>query len=162
MFLVFNRIWIQVLQHQWSGTQLPRLVWSYIGSFVTFMTLEDFTSFVSTSHVCPDQFFKKCVNLNKNHGFGSFYHLILFKSCFFSSATAFWTWRFWLICFSVFKDWRVLVDQSNLELFNNTPIPENVTDWHISKLYEFHPTFNPAKWLIEDGWIDWTNRLIDY
>lgn len=40
-----------------------------------------------------------------------------------------------------------LVDQANLELFNNTAIPENVTNYYISQLFEFNPTFNPLKWV---------------
>ncbi|CAB1434881.1 unnamed protein product [Pleuronectes platessa] len=35
-----------------------------------------------------------------------------------------------------------LEDRANLELFNNTAIPENVTDFYISQLFELNPTFN--------------------
>ncbi|XP_041809840.1 uncharacterized protein LOC121618410 [Chelmon rostratus] len=77
-----------------SDAELNSTAWfaNYIGSFVTFITLDDLTSFVSTSQM------------------------------------------------EVF-----LVDQANLELFNNTAIPENVTNYYISQLFEFNPTFNPLK-----------------
>ncbi|XP_069392122.1 uncharacterized protein [Paralichthys olivaceus] len=35
-----------------------------------------------------------------------------------------------------------LEDRANLELFNNTAIPENVTDYYVSQLFEFNPTFS--------------------
>ncbi|XP_031722659.1 otoancorin [Anarrhichthys ocellatus] len=65
---------------------------NYIGNFVTFITVDDLTTFISTSQA------------------------------------------------EVF-----LVDQANLELFNNTAIPQNVTDYYVSQLFAFHPTFSPLK-----------------
>lgn len=44
------------------------------------------------------------------------------------------------------------VNQANLELFNNTAIPENVTNFYLTELYEFNPTFNPLRWV---------NKLLD-
>ncbi|XP_044023508.1 uncharacterized protein LOC122862225 [Siniperca chuatsi] len=38
-----------------------------------------------------------------------------------------------------------LEDQANLELFNNTAIPKNVTNYYISQLFAFNPTFSPVK-----------------
>uniref|UniRef100_A0A8D3AEN3 Mesothelin-like protein n=1 Tax=Scophthalmus maximus TaxID=52904 RepID=A0A8D3AEN3_SCOMX len=38
-----------------------------------------------------------------------------------------------------------LEDQTNLELFNNTAVSENVTDYYISQLFELNPTFDPMK-----------------
>ncbi|XP_027130403.1 uncharacterized protein LOC109140224 isoform X1 [Larimichthys crocea] len=77
-----------------SDAELSSTAWfvNYIGSFVTFVTLDDFTSFVSTSEI------------------------------------------------NVF-----LVDQANMELFNNTAIPENVTNYYISQLFQFNPSFSPLK-----------------
>ncbi|XP_051242946.1 uncharacterized protein LOC127355779 [Dicentrarchus labrax] len=77
-----------------SDAELNSTAWFVIniGSFVTFITLDDLTSFVSTSQI------------------------------------------------GVF-----LLDQANLELFNNTAIPENVTNYYISQLFEFSPNFNPVK-----------------
>ncbi|KAM9341441.1 uncharacterized protein ABDE67_015106 [Symphorus nematophorus] len=77
-----------------SDAELNSTAWfvNNIGSFVTFVTVDDLTSFVSTSQT------------------------------------------------EVF-----LVNQANLELFNNTAIPENVTDYYISQLFEFSPDFNPVK-----------------
>nr|XP_046269032.1 uncharacterized protein LOC124071969 [Scatophagus argus]XP_046269033.1 uncharacterized protein LOC124071969 [Scatophagus argus] len=77
-----------------SDAELNSTAWfvNYIGTFVTFLTTDDLTSFISTSQA------------------------------------------------EVF-----LVDQANLELFNNTAISENVTNYYISQLYEFNPTFNPMK-----------------
>lgn len=40
---------------------------------------------------------------------------------------------------------RFLVNQDNLELFNNTEIPEDVINYYISQLFAFDPTFNPQK-----------------
>ncbi|KAL7380698.1 hypothetical protein ABVT39_022377 [Epinephelus coioides] len=77
-----------------SDAELNSTAWfaNYIGSFVSFVTVDDLTTFTSTSQA------------------------------------------------GVF-----LVDEANLELFNNTAIPEDVTDLYISKLYEFNPTFKPLK-----------------
>uniref|UniRef100_A0A3B4UJM2 Mesothelin a n=1 Tax=Seriola dumerili TaxID=41447 RepID=A0A3B4UJM2_SERDU len=77
-----------------SDAELNSTSWfvNYIGTFVTFITLDDLTTFISTSEA------------------------------------------------QVF-----LEDQANLELFNNTAIPENVTDYYISQLFAFNPTFNPVK-----------------
>ncbi|KAI3367910.1 hypothetical protein L3Q82_026737, partial [Scortum barcoo] len=77
-----------------SDAALNSTAWfvNYIGSFVTFVTLDDLTAFVSTSQ----------------------------SQVFF-------------------------VDQANLKLFNNTAITENVTNFYISRLFEFNPTFNPVR-----------------
>ncbi|XP_039993319.1 mesothelin-like protein [Xiphias gladius] len=77
-----------------SDAELNSTSWfvNYIGNFVTFITVDDLTTFVSTSQ-------------NK-----------------------------------VF-----FVDQANLELFDNTAIPKNVTNYYTSQLFEFNPTFNPVK-----------------
>ncbi|XP_047467263.1 uncharacterized protein LOC125023795 [Mugil cephalus] len=63
-----------------------------IGSFVTYITLNDLTAFVSTTQI-----------------------------------QAF------------------LENQANLELFNNSAIPENVTDYYIAQLFAFNPAFSPVK-----------------
>ncbi|CAK6968096.1 uncharacterized protein LOC121881599 [Scomber scombrus] len=77
-----------------SDAELNSTAWfaNYIGSFVTFITLDDITTFMSTSQI------------------------------------------------QVF-----LEDQDNLELFNNTAIPENVTNYYISQLFTSNPTFSPLK-----------------
>ncbi|KAM4540267.1 uncharacterized protein V3H82_022319 [Fundulus diaphanus] len=61
---------------------------NYIGSFITFITLDDLTSFVNTTQI------------------------------------------------EVF-----LEDKANLELFNNTAIPQDVTNYYIIQLFEFNPSF---------------------
>ncbi|XP_059209491.1 uncharacterized protein LOC131988403 [Centropristis striata] len=38
-----------------------------------------------------------------------------------------------------------LVDPANLELFNNTALSENITNYYILHLFEFDPTFSPLK-----------------
>ncbi|XP_074517166.1 uncharacterized protein LOC141783659 [Sebastes fasciatus] len=77
-----------------SDAELNSTAWfaNYIGSFVTFITVDDLTTFTSTSQA------------------------------------------------EVF-----LVDQANLELFNNTALAEDVTDYYISQLFEFNPSFNLLK-----------------
>ncbi|XP_038585562.1 uncharacterized protein LOC119910839 [Micropterus salmoides] len=75
-----------------SDSELSSTAWfvNYIGNFVTFITLDDLITFLSTSQS------------------------------------------------EVF-----LVDQANLELFNNIAIPANVTNYYISRLFAFNPTFSP-------------------
>ena len=38
-----------------------------------------------------------------------------------------------------------LEDQTNLELFSNTAIPEDVTDFYVTQIFAFNPTFSPIK-----------------
>lgn len=40
-----------------------------------------------------------------------------------------------------------LEDQSNLKLFNNTAIPEDVRNYYIMQLYAFNPTYSVIKWV---------------
>ncbi|XP_050934032.1 uncharacterized protein LOC108897954 [Lates calcarifer] len=77
-----------------SDAELNSTSWfvSYIGNFVTFITLDDLTTFVSTSQT------------------------------------------------KVF-----LEDPANLQLFSNTAISENVTNYYISQLFAFNPAFSPVK-----------------
>ncbi|XP_041828515.1 uncharacterized protein LOC121631572 [Melanotaenia boesemani] len=75
-----------------SDPELNSTSWfaNYIGSFVTFITLDELTAYVSTTQI-------------------------------------------------------FLEDQTNLELFNNTAIPQNVTSYYISQLFTLNPSFSPIK-----------------
>lgn len=46
---------------------------------------------------------------------------------------------------SLIKIGGFLVNPENLELFNNTSISENVTNFYLTELFEFTPTFNPLR-----------------
>uniref|UniRef100_A0A673C558 Mesothelin a n=2 Tax=Sphaeramia orbicularis TaxID=375764 RepID=A0A673C558_9TELE len=76
-----------------SDPELNSTAWfvNNIGNFVTFITLDDLTTFLSTSET------------------------------------------------NVF-----LENQANLELFNNVALPTNVTEYYITQLFAFNPTFNPS------------------
>lgn len=139
-----------------SDPELNSTAWFaiYLSSFVTFMTLDDLTSFVPVSQVCAlflnqlsrleHQLFWFCL-ISIFSGFLCF----SFECFFFFFTKTPKGKRFFSVYLSLLKIGGFLVNQENLDLFNNAAIPENVTNFYLTELFEFNPTFNPLRWVIQ-------------
>ncbi len=106
-----------------SDAELNSTAWfvNYIGSFVTFVTLDDLTSFVSTSQVCPDSSFiiylNFILNLGQNIEIYSVrllqHNVVLFKFIFYYIITGKIKGCFFCLFVCLFfKGWSVLSERS--------------------------------------------------